>query len=150
MLFYGYGSPIDKTWIDLGAHTLLLLASQADLLLGKLKSLVSRPFQLGRPTGSTRVASGPLNLFQFYQFEIHDRKKACSRCFKLLWVLNKSNFSNLGNQSWLFYTLNELWCFRACFFSVMDLKLIKLESIKEPTRYSCWACWSAKLKRPRD
>ena len=38
--------------------------------------------QLGLPTGSTEVACGPLSLFQFYQFEIHNRKKAGSKTIK--------------------------------------------------------------------
>ena len=60
---------------------LSLLDGQADFLQGKPKSLVSRTLQLARPTGSTGVACGPLNLFQFYQFEIYDQKKACSTTF---------------------------------------------------------------------
>ena len=53
------------------------------------QNLVISPTVGGRPTGSTRVACGPLNLFKSYSCDIHDRKKACSNAF---YLVNDSNF----------------------------------------------------------
>ena len=65
MLFLGHGSQINKTGTNQGAHTLPMLS----LLVGqaeKASRLNSYVFvakdQLGRPTGSTGVACGPLYL----------------------------------------------------------------------------------------
>ena len=69
MLFFGHGSQTNKTGTNYGA-------GQADLSQQKHKSLVSRPFQLGRPTGSTGVVCGSLlKLVPVLLNEIHDRKK---------------------------------------------------------------------------
>ena len=92
---------IGQTGTSKGAHKLLLLsllAGQADLSQRKHKSLISRLFQLGRPTGSTQVMCGPLLFVPVLSIRDPWPKKACSSiciAFSIKIVFNKNCDLNL-------------------------------------------------------